>query len=536
MSWLKEADQKSKDLVRNYDDIYSKAIKVMDRNAYIHNLFRLRKTLTEMLNFEQTKNEYGRKEFKPSKERIAFAREKVIEIESEIATFSEANNVDEALKPQIEKIKIAVDSHSYKIRAWEKEAEALFEKYQTKILKAEIDCGRYYLSSQLTDDKVAKAVSKGLDRYDDNAFTILRKVAELKQNIAKEKGFTEESVLSNSVYSNNVSIETVRALQDGLKDNLKNAFPIVEKLHSKIDGEYLKSQRIRNVTSSKNSTLKYTIEEALLLISDAFKGVSEEMHEFVYEMVKNRYIDFEPREEKRCGACAKNFQEFLGHSIVLMSFNGNVEDVLTLAHELGHAYHYKVLKQINPAYRDYPLVFAETASMFAETVVLNYLIEKHKESDLAEYFELQSVIKFYDLTVMVPSRFDLEERIYKLQETNRLDADSFQVALVENQECWYPLHDNLDNYSAWMLVRHYFMPTTNFYNYPYYFGFILNQVLMKEKDKANFSEKWKSFLRATGDNNTQEAWQNIFGQDMTNKQFWNQAIDEMTNKIKTINI
>ncbi|WZU00576.1 M3 family metallopeptidase [Erysipelothrix sp. D19-032] len=83
-----------------------------------------------------------------------------------------------------------------------------------------------------------------------------------------------------------------------------------------------------------------------------------------------KWIDFLPREGKRGGAFCSN-QPQIKQSRILTNFDGSMSDIITLAHELGHAYHGMLIEDLSILNTDYTMPVAETASTFCENIVLN---------------------------------------------------------------------------------------------------------------------------------------------------------------------
>ena len=124
----------------------------------------------------------------------------------------------------------------------------------------------------------------------------------------------------------------------------------------------------------------YSFNEAIEIIKDAFAGVSQEMADFFGLMVENGWIDAAPQETKRLGAYCTKFADSRT-PLVFMTWGNSMSDVLTLAHELGHAFHNWVMRDMPLCKTKYPMTLAETASIFAENVVRDALMAKAKTKE-----------------------------------------------------------------------------------------------------------------------------------------------------------
>jgi oligoendopeptidase F len=119
----------------------------------------------------------------------------------------------------------------------------------------------------------------------------------------------------------------------------------------------------------------YPFDEAIEVIKTAFAEVNPEMADFVALMVENGWIDAAPAANKRLGAYCTKFAA-TRTPLVFMTWSGSRSDLMTLAHELGHAFHNWVMKDMPLCKTRYPMTLAETASIFAENIVRDYLLKQ----------------------------------------------------------------------------------------------------------------------------------------------------------------
>lgn len=139
----------------------------------------------------------------------------------------------------------------------------------------------------------------------------------------------------------------------------------------------------------------------------ALGAVHPEMSDFIELMLRNRWVDAAPSDKKIGGAFYSRFNEFRIPR-VFSSYMGTITTVLQQGHELGHAFHYWIMRDLPVVQTEFPMTLTETASTFNEALVRRYLLE-HAASD-AERFsmlwqELRSAANFL-LNTMV--RFDFE--------------------------------------------------------------------------------------------------------------------------------
>ena len=122
---------------------------------------------------------------------------------------------------------------------------------------------------------------------------------------------------------------------------------------------------------------RMSFERGFGLIRESFYNVDPELADFADTMKKNRWIEGRQLSSKRPGAFCTEFPKS-NSPRVFQTYMGSLNDVRTLAHELGHAFHNWVMRDLPVALTTYPMTIAETASIFAETAFADHLSQKAK--------------------------------------------------------------------------------------------------------------------------------------------------------------
>ncbi len=280
----------------------------------------------------------------------------------------------------------------------------------------------------------------------------------------------------------------------------------------------------------KTST-KFTVAEARDYLVNLFAGFDSSLSQMVAEAFDNRWIDFYPREGKVGGAfCAE--VDAIGESRILTNFDGPFSDVVTLAHELGHAFHNLCIRGHRPLNRDYSMPLAETASTFNECVVMAAAIEG--AADKAEKIALIES-QLQDATQIICdiySRYRFEAMVFENRENEFMDADTLCNFMTEAQRKSYGdgLDPDCQHPYMWVCKSHYYGPT--FYNFPYAFGGLFARGLYAqyEKEGKPFVEKYKKLLHTTTVA-TAEDTAKVAGIDLTDKAFWASALQSIAGQI-----
>ncbi len=281
-----------------------------------------------------------------------------------------------------------------------------------------------------------------------------------------------------------------------------------------------------------SSGTKYTAEDAKAILVDLFTSFDQELADMVQRAFDEEWIDFYPRDGKSGGAFCAGI-ECLKQSRILTNFDGQFGDIVTLAHELGHAFHNQCIQDHRPLNHDYSMPVAETASTFNECIIMAAAIKNAKSDD-----ERLSLIEsqLQDATQIIcdiSSRFRFEKMVFENREGRFMDADTLCQFMLEAQKQSYG--DGLDpdckHPYMWVCKSHYYGPT--FYNFPYAFGGLFARGLYAqyEKEGAAFVPKYKKLLYTTPVASAEDTAK-VAGIDLTDKAFWCSALQTIAKQIE----
>jgi oligoendopeptidase F len=293
-------------------------------------------------------------------------------------------------------------------------------------------------------------------------------------------------------------------------------------------------------------TKEYSILEAKELVLDAFGSFSKPLYDLGCEAFNNRWIDFLPREGKRGGAFCAGLDNH-NQSRVLTNFTGSLADIQTLAHELGHAYHGRVVQENSPLNRSYPMPLAETASIFCQT-----LMSKKMIAEITDPMEKLTVVEVSlsedtQCVIDILSRFIFESEVLNTPISKPLSAKELCDMMLNAQEASYGngLAKDIRHPYMWVCKSHYYSAGLNFYNFPYAFGLLYGKGLYKQylKDKEAFVKNYDKMLQATGYMSVEDVAKTM-GIDVTNKEFWIESLkfieeeidlfEELLNELKLV--
>lgn len=285
---------------------------------------------------------------------------------------------------------------------------------------------------------------------------------------------------------------------------------------------------------AKDSLLskKWTFEEAKDYILKEYYSFSDDMGNFAKQAFEQNWIDAKIRAGKVGGAYDEDFPK--GHqSRILSNFTGAFSDIITLAHELGHAYHFSCMKGKPAVFYDYPMTLAESASTFAETIVKQDMLKQSSGFDRVKILDLD-LSDTGQVLVDILCRFYFERSVFEHKESAELNADNFCELMKEAQEKTYGCGLNNERHEyMWAVKGHYYITELDFYNYPYAFGqlFAAGLYARSKKEGPEFAKTYADILSNTGSMSCEDLCKKA-GFDITKKDFWKSGIEMYIQEIK----
>ena len=341
------------------------------------------------------------------------------------------------------------------------------------------------------------------------------------------------SPLERTVKHNNMKMETLNAMLEAMDEYLPKFWQYL-KAKAKALGHENGLPWYDLFAPMGASSTKFSTQQAKDLLVSLFATFDSELADMVARAFDEAWIDFFPRDGKAGGAFCAGV-ESLNQSRILTNYDGMFGDVVTLAHELGHAFHNQCIQDHRPLNKDYSMPVAETASTFNECVVMAAAI-KNAASDDERMALIESQLQ--DATQIICdiySRFRFEKSVFDNREEKFMDADALCGLMTEAQKQSYG--DGLDHSQMhpymWICKGHYYGPT--YYNFPYAFGGLFARGLYAQylEEGESFVPKYKRLLNTTPIA-TAEDVAKVADIDLTDKNFWRGALQILADQIDTL--
>jgi pepF/M3 family oligoendopeptidase len=278
--------------------------------------------------------------------------------------------------------------------------------------------------------------------------------------------------------------------------------------------------------------MTFTYPEAAAFVVKHFGGFHPKLGAFAQQAFDQRWIDAEPREGKQGGAFCDNIHP-LGQSRIMTNFTGSFNDVSTLAHELGHAFHGDCLNQETSLNSEYPMPIAETASTFCETLICAAALKTATPQEALVILE-NDISGVAQVIVDIYSRFLFEDEVFRRRPEGPLSVQECKDIMLEAQRQTYGdgLEGDLHPY-MWLCKTHYYHAGHNYYNFPYAYGQLFAKGLYAKylAEGEAFYDQYTALLATTGKANLYDIGKQA-GIDVRDPAFWKNSLEVVAQDIE----
>ncbi|MHC1740694.1 MAG: M3 family oligoendopeptidase [Anaerolineaceae bacterium] len=335
-----------------------------------------------------------------------------------------------------------------------------------------------------------------------------------------------EDALHASIDQSHIDRETLQAMLSAMNDSFPMFRTYFRAKAKRLGHEKLPWWDVFAPVGEANTV--YTFDEAREFILEQFGEFSPRLSAFAKHAFEAHWIDAEQRDGKRGGAFCMEVPG-VGESRIMCNFDGSLDQVTTMAHELGHAFHNDCAVRAHKSeiQKFTPMTLAETASIMCETIVSHASLKKVKnEGDRLAILE-SKLAGDAQVIVDIYSRYLFEKEVFERRARTELSADDLCDIMEKAQLATYG--DGLDEryLQKWMWTwkPHYYSAQISFYNYPYAFGLLFGTGLyaIYQKRGDDFVEDYVQLLASTGEAPAADLAAR-FGIDIRKKKFWEDSL------------
>ncbi|PIU18889.1 MAG: hypothetical protein COT18_09615, partial [Elusimicrobia bacterium CG08_land_8_20_14_0_20_59_10] len=284
----------------------------------------------------------------------------------------------------------------------------------------------------------------------------------------------------------------------------------------------------------KDSKL-YTWEEGTAKVSGAFNRVYPALGRYYDDFLAKHWLESEARGGKRPGAFCTG-SHLIKEGRVYMTFNGSLGDINTMAHEMGHAWHSHLLKDMRTWACEYPMPLAETASIFGEHLLAEGIQGDPGVSEAQKLIMLDEYLSGAAVTILdITVRFEFEKAFCEERQKGEVSVARLKELMTAAQKRIFgdALEPGGEDPLFWASKLHFYMSGVSFYNFPYTFGFLMAATLFArfKAEGPDFLPKYETFLRLTGSDTVEGVAKRSLGADIGDPAFWETAIKGLAGRL-----
>ncbi len=371
-----------------------------------------------------------------------------------------------------------------------------------------------------------KAIQESWHGQRESAAAILNALAGWRLEVVKKRSHTvKQNFLSQAIRMAKIEEETLNAMMTAVEEFLPKSREGLRFMAKGMGKDRLDPwDTLAGAPAAANSSGKRPFREGFDMIRSAFMEVDNDFGEFCDLMLKNQWIEGRVLETKRNGAYCTGFSKSRTPR-VFQTYMGSLNDIRTLAHELGHAYHAWVQRDLPRAISGTPMTLAETASVFAETAFADY-VRKHGSEHEKYEIQWQDCETAASFLINIPVRFDFEKALYTAREKGTVTPDELSKLMSESWMKWYGDTVAGPDPLFWASKLHFAMSWVSFYNFPYTFGYLFSLSIYGKRlqQGPEFMKVYNELLRGTGGATAETLVMKHFGEDLRDPDYWRKAL------------
>ena len=359
-------------------------------------------------------------------------------------------------------------------------------------------------------------------------------INKVKEDSLISKTRNYDSSLEMSLYNDNVNASLYKNLIKVTNSNIES----LQKYY-KVKAKSLGIPKLHmydlylNIADMPESKIPF--DDGVKLVLEALKPLGETYIKDITHLINNRCIDVYPKKNKKSGAY--QWGPYSTEPFVSLNYEGTIDSVSTLAHEMGHAMHsyYSDANNIY-CYAGYPIFLAEIASTVNEMLFSEYMSKNSKSDEEKIYFLVEFLDKFkatiYRQTMFAEYEYLIHDKHEKGEALTKdllcetyldLNKKEFSPSVVVDSDIEY----------EWSRIPHFY---SSFYVYKYATGLISAIVIVNKllNNEEGFKEKYIKFLSSGGSDYPLNIL-NELGIDITNEEVLNSAFKTFDNKVNELN-
>ncbi|WP_051525156.1 M3 family oligoendopeptidase [Exiguobacterium artemiae] len=423
---------------------------------------------------------------------------------------------------------LAIDGFS----AWEQLYEQRLTGLRVPLDETNVTIGHalhqaFHGATRSDRQTAAAAVVETCAAERDDFAMILNRIAGFRLQVYAKRGWNDP--LTELCEQNRIKKSTIEALLAAIDQNR----PLFQSY-------YERKFRLAHVTEpawhdveantfTSQGHVSYANAQSIIL--HQFDRLHPRLATFTKTVFEAGWVDAENRSGKAEGGFCASFP-VAKESRIFMTYREAYPDVVTLAHELGHAYHNSLLHELPFLDQIKGTSIAETASTFMENLVLDAVIEQSEREEKLAMLEIK-INEGLKYVGTIPNMFRFEQRFYAERQRGPISSDRMDELMWEEDARFYGDVLAEPTPYKWIYVGHFYDTGKPFYNIPYTVGYLLSNQLYAsvKQSKAAFTSQFEPLLRDSGQASIEELIERHLGGDPQSVAFWQQSLTPLRDSI-----
>ncbi|QOR36882.1 M3 family oligoendopeptidase [Clostridium sp. 'deep sea'] len=375
--------------------------------------------------------------------------------------------------------------------------------------------------NRIVREKVFESWSKSWSGVADSCALAINSIAGFRLNVCKQRGCAD--FMSETLELNRINRKILETMWSVISINRGRLVKYLKRKKEILGVNKLSWHDYPAPLGTSQNT--YNLENRANFLVKHISNFSPTMGKLVTRAFEERWVETENRDNKRAGAfCARS--PLAKQTRVFLTYTSKW-NIITLAHELGHAYHQSVIYDLPPLAQRYSQSVSETASTFFEFVVTDALFKaaptKEEKIDILN-FDLQRAVR---KLMNTHARYLFETSFYEKRKSGFVSTNELNELMLKAQK--EAFNDSLDEYHPyfWASLLHFYLTRVPFYHFPYTFGFLFSAgIYAQSKAQGDeFEQNYINLLRDTGRMRVEDLAMKYLGVDLEEEKFWKDAID-----------
>ena len=330
---------------------------------------------------------------------------------------------------------------------------------------------------------------------------------------------------------NDINPKIITNLRDSVVDSYSETSHKYYQLKAKLMGKKKLKIWDRNAPFKGGKRTQISWDQAKHLVLESYTDFNPKMGEIAKDFFDRGWIDAGISSGKTPGAFSHPTVTDV-HPYILLNYFGNIRDVMTLSHEIGHGIHQVLASKQGEILSTTPLTLAETASVFGEMLTFERILKEEKNRTQRKYLLAGKIEDIINTVIRQISFYDFECRVHDQRKNGEITADSISRIWMDiSKESLGDCFDYDSRYqNFWVYIPHFIH--SPFYVYAYAFGDGMVNALYStyQSGMPGFQNKYLEMLSAGGSKNYNQLL-TPFGLDITKKNFWVKGINVLKSLI-----